>query len=162
MSNEPVTFVTTCQRADKLNSGDSFPNADIGSDRTMAISKLLIIEENRAVRTALRSILSSSQSIEVVATSRDIGQAHLHCGANGPDVILLGLKGSGNRDVQLTAREVAKLILTGIPVIVLASYSDDDERELLLKAGISRYLLKDINSSQLIDEIIAVTPAREL
>ncbi len=128
----------------------------------MSISKLLIIEENRAVRAALRSILSSSQFIDVVAVARDIEQSRLEKLVKDPDVILLGLKGSGSRDMRLTAHEISRLTRTGLPVIVLASYSDDDEREMLLQAGVCRYLLKDINSSQLIDEIIAVTSAREV
>lgn len=128
----------------------------------MAISKLMIIEENRAVRAALRCLLNASRFIDVVAVAKEIGQAPLAGMVHLPDVILLGLKGSGTRDVQQTARDVSQLTVTGLPVIVLASYSDDDERESLLNAGVSRYLLKNINSSQLIEEIIAVTSTRKV
>ena len=47
----------------------------------------------------------------------------------------------------------------GVAVIILASYVDDFERALLLQAGARRYLVKDINSAELIAAIEEV--ARE-
>jgi DNA-binding NarL/FixJ family response regulator len=53
-------------------------------------------------------------------------------------------------------RVVHQLSSTATNIIVLAPYADAVERELLLNAGAKRYLLKHINSDQLIQEIEAV------
>ena len=48
--------------------------------------------------------------------------------------------------------------LAGHPagIIVLTSYADDDEREAAMHAGARRYLLKQIDSARLLNEIEAV------
>jgi DNA-binding NarL/FixJ family response regulator len=115
--------------------------------------RLLIIDQHRAVRSALEVRLRSSSEFEVVATAHSYEQGHQCLDTHPPDVALYGLKSSRNRDLDATIDTVAELTRRSIPVIVLASYADDIERELLLQAGASRYLLKDINSSQLIQEI---------
>ena len=59
-------------------------------------------------------------------------------------------------DLDATIDSVACLTQAGTAVIILTPYADDIERELVLHAGAYRYLLKDINSPQLISEIIEV------
>lgn len=116
--------------------------------------RLLIIDQHRAVRTALGVRLRSSKEIDVVAAAQNLGEEHQCVEVNPPDVVLYGLKSSRSLDLDATLNDVAELARRRIPVIVLASYADDIERELLFHAGASRYLLKDINSSQLIHEIM--------
>jgi two-component system NarL family response regulator len=118
--------------------------------------RLLIIDEHEAVREALAARLSSAASIEVVATAQDMLAPEFFCSGYS-DVALLGLKSSSsNMDLDATIDSVACLTQAGTAVIILTSYADDIERELVLHAGAYRYLLKDINSPQLISEIIEV------
>jgi len=49
----------------------------------------------------------------------------------------------------------------GTAVLALTSFIDDFSRELIMEAGASRYLLKNINTPQLIDEIHAVIAEKE-
>ncbi|MCA9873620.1 MAG: response regulator transcription factor [Ardenticatenaceae bacterium] len=117
--------------------------------------QLLIIDEHEAVRNALATRLSSTPSIEVVATVHNFSLKELD--DNGPaDVALYGLKSSSDSDLDTTIAVVEDLTCRGTAVIVLTSYADDIERELLLKSGAYRYLLKNINSNQLIAEILEV------
>jgi DNA-binding NarL/FixJ family response regulator len=114
--------------------------------------RLLIIDEHEAVRNALATRLRSSPSIDVVGTARQIN------GKPRPeesvaDVALFGLKSSSDFDLDATIAVVEELTMQGTAVIILTSYADDIERELLLRAGAYRYLLKTINSTQLIAEI---------
>ena len=44
-------------------------------------------------------------------------------------------------------------------VIVLTSYDDEDERQAAYMAGATRYLLKDIDSTQLVYEILNSEPS---
>lgn len=117
--------------------------------------QLLIIDEHEAVRKALATRLSSNPSIDVVATIHNFTQQNL--GYDGPaDVALYGLKSSSDADLDATIAVVEDLTCRGTAVIVLTSYADDIERELLLKSGAYRYLLKNINSHELIAEILEV------
>lgn len=118
--------------------------------------RLLIIDEHEAVRNALAQRLNSTASIEVVAAAHDLG-ALGDVPLNHFDVALLGLKSTSDLDLDMTIEMVAQLAGQGTAVIILTSYADDIERELVLHAGAYRYLLKDINSPQLISEIIEVS-----
>jgi DNA-binding NarL/FixJ family response regulator len=125
-------------------------------------SRLLIIEEHKAVRQALETRLRSSPFIEVVGTMTTADA--LSCLSDGRlnghkpylDIVLLSVKRGNDRQLDLTLELVKRLVRWGAAVIVLASYADEVERELLLQAGASRYLLKDVNTPQLIAEIEAV------
>jgi len=117
--------------------------------------RLLIIDEHEAVRQALATRLSSTPTIEVVAAAHDIDTSRKSF--NGlSDVALLGLKSSSDMDLDMTIGTVERLTKAGTAVIILTSFADDIERELVLHAGAFRYLLKDINSPQLISQIIEV------
>lgn len=70
-----------------------------------------------------------------------------------PDVIIFGLQNGSDEDLFQTAIAVKDMVKETPTVIVLAPYVDSVERELLLKAGAKRYLLKHINSQNLIHEI---------
>jgi DNA-binding NarL/FixJ family response regulator len=117
--------------------------------------RLLIIDEHEAVRQALTTRLGSTDFIEVVATAQDIHAPELSR-SGCSDVALLGLKSSSGADLDVTIGTVESLTQTGTAVIILTSCADAIERELVLHAGAYRYLLKDINSPQLISEIIDV------
>lgn len=120
--------------------------------------QLLIIDEHEAVRRALATRLGSVPLIEVVGTKH-----HLERAGTGEDrladVALYGLRSSNEMALDATIEAVQELTERGTAVIVLTSYADDIERELLLRSGACRYLLKNINSAQLIAEILDV--ARE-
>lgn len=128
--------------------------------------RLLIIEEHMAVRHALQVRLQSSSNIDVIAAfpSVDDWMGHQQQGlSNGfwaVDVVLLGLRGSNGRQLSSTIDDIKKFEQLGMDVVVLTPYADDVEREFLLQAGAQRYLLKDINSIQLLAEIEAIATAR--
>lgn len=129
---------------------------------TMSEIRLVIIEEHVAVRDALKVRLGSSTNLEVVA-AHDSTAAWKACRqerGNKADVVLWGLKGAGQRPLTAIIRDVKEFNRQGMAVIVLASLADDVEKELILQAGAKRYLLKNINSNQLIAEIEALVPSK--
>jgi DNA-binding NarL/FixJ family response regulator len=115
--------------------------------------RLLIIEEHRAVRQALQTRLRSSPTIDVVDAVPRLSDDHTNGHHPHPDVALLSVLRGNDRQLARTLDLVKRLVRTGTAVIVLTSYADEVERELLLQAGASRYLLKDVNTPQLITEI---------
>ena len=126
-----------------------------GSGKPMKQIKVLIVEEHLAVRRALAARLDSFSHIEVVATAPSFAEGVEKVSRCQPDVILLELKGT--RGLENPVGEMNEA-LAGHPagIIVLTSYADDDEREAALHAGARRYLLKQIDSARLLNEIEAV------
>ncbi|MBE2199359.1 MAG: response regulator [Anaerolinea sp.] len=118
--------------------------------------RLLIIEEHAAVRRALEIRLRSATRIELLTTTDDLSVGRQAVHQSQPDVVLLGCKGSRNEKLFSLIEAVREMVERQTAVIALASYADEVEREMLLQAGVSRYLLKDINSPQLINEIESI------
>lgn len=123
---------------------------------SMDAIKLLIIDEHPAVRQALVIRLRSSGHLAIVAVDNNLREGLQHAQQLAPDIILLGLKSTRKEPSYLLADVVHQLAFSGAGVIVLTSYVDVVERELLLQAGARRYLLKNINSERLIAELEAV------
>jgi len=119
--------------------------------------KILIIDRHEAVRRALRIRLSAPAQLEVVGAAADPGEALEKISTSRPDVIIFGLQNGSDEDLFQTTIAVRDMVKKTPVVIVLAPYSDIVERELLLQAGAKRYLLKHINSMNLIHEIELAT-----
>lgn len=118
--------------------------------------KLQIMDEHPAVRQALEVRLRSSAHLNIVAVDDNLTAALQHTRELAPDIILLGLKSTRKLSPYLLAEVVKQLVAAHVGVIVLTSYEDVVEREVLLQAGANRYLLKNINSSRLIAELETV------
>lgn len=114
---------------------------------------LLIIEEHAAVRSALEIRLRVAQAIEplVAVNTLDVGLQYVR--KHIPDVVLLGCKGSRSETLFSLVEVVKEMVKVNTAVIIFAPYADEMEREALLQAGASRYLLKTINTPELIAEI---------
>jgi DNA-binding NarL/FixJ family response regulator len=118
--------------------------------------RVLIVDEHPAVRRALAARLGAFGHINVVATAANFHDGQELAHDLHPDVILLELKGAS----KLQSDPVGNMTraLSGHPagIIVLTSYADGDEREAALEAGAHRYLLKQIDTVRLLDEIETV------
>lgn len=115
--------------------------------------KILIIDKHEAVRRALRIRLSAPSQLEVIGTASDPVEALDHIRTFHPDVIIFGLQNGSDEDLFQTAVAIKNMVKEASTIIVLAPFVDSVERELLLQAGAKRYLLKHINSLNLIQEI---------
>ncbi len=115
-----------------------------------------IIDEYPAVCEALAARLGSVASIEVVG-AQSVFQDGLDCLAiTKPDVVILELKWKSDGECEPVAAFVCRRAARAAAVIVLTSFVDEAERNCVMQAGASRYLLKDIDTKRLIDEIEAV------
>lgn len=117
-------------------------------DRT----RLLIIDEHRAVRQALVSRLQQTGKMEVVGSTGSTQEGLLQVEALHPNIVLLETKRSDGTGLETCRRIVRTHPDTA--VIVLTSYEDEDERQAAFMAGATRYLLKDIDSTRLVCEIL--------
>jgi DNA-binding NarL/FixJ family response regulator len=120
--------------------------------------RILIVDRHEAVRRALSIRLNAPNHLEVVGAVDNPHVAAAQIELERPDVILLGLHSATDQELFSMANAVREMSCASAVVIVLAPYADAVEREVLLDAGAKRYLLKHINSNQLIREIESVAP----
>ena len=118
--------------------------------------RVLIIDEHPAVCRALMVRLGAVASIEVVGSASTYEEGLVGVRVFQPDVILLELKGSGDNEIQPRTAISGLLAKGPAGVIVLTSYLDEGERQGALEAGARRYLLKEIDTIHLVEEIEAV------
>jgi DNA-binding NarL/FixJ family response regulator len=118
--------------------------------------RVMIIDEHLAVRRALAARLASFPNIDVVATARNCQEGVERAQTNPPDVILMELKGKNCQKPDAVAEMKRALPENTVGVIVLTSYTDDEEKQAAIQAGANRYLLKNIDSASLTAEIEAV------
>jgi len=124
----------------------------------MGPTRLLIIDEHRAVRQALVSRLQQTGKLQVVGSTGSTEEGLLQVEALRPNIVLLETKRSDGAGLE-TCRRIARSHPKTV-VIVLTSYDDEDERQAAYMAGATRYLLKDIDSTQLVCEILNSEPAQ--
>jgi DNA-binding NarL/FixJ family response regulator len=125
--------------------------------------KIIIVEKHSAVRGALQNRLRAAPHLEVIAAVPEpvaalpylspVDRAGKYPAA--PEVVLLGLHNGSDDELFETLAIIQQIVRRSAAVIVLAPYADEVERLLMQQAGASRYLLKYIDSQQLIQEIEA-------
>ena len=117
-------------------------------------TRLLIIDDHDDVREALESRLNATPDVEIIGCTgcweTGLQKAlELH-----PEVMLLETKRADGQGLE--ALQCLSDQCPGAAVIVLTSYPDADERAAARSAGAVRYLLKDIDTAQLVTEIRSV------
>lgn len=120
----------------------------------MRRARVLIIDDHEAVRQALEACLRSCGQVDVVGCTGSWQEGVLLAAERAPDVILLEIKRTDGQGLAALRRLRAEC--PTIPVVVLTSYPDAEERREVLRAGATRYLLKDIGSAYLLQEIVSL------
>lgn len=104
--------------------------------------RVLVVDDHPIVRQGLRSFLSSREGIEVVGEAADGQAAVAEAARLGPDVVLLDLSMPGGSGLE--AIGPIRAGGAGPAVLVLTSFSGDDQVVPAVRAGASGYLLKDV------------------
>ena len=114
--------------------------------------KVMIVDDQVILSEGIRSVLSSSDELEVIAVAHD-GQEALDEMAEGkvPDVMLLDIRMPGMNGV-VTTGEVKKKY-PSVKVLMLTTFDDSDYILSALNNGACGYLLKDIGANALIEAI---------
>jgi DNA-binding NarL/FixJ family response regulator len=105
------------------------------------------------VRQALVSRLQQTGQLEVVGSTGSSEDGVLQAEALRPNVVLLETKRSDGSGLEICRRIARGDAST--TVIVLTSYEDEEERQAAYMAGAALYILKDIDSTQLLREILS-------
>ncbi|HEY6492316.1 MAG TPA: response regulator transcription factor [Trebonia sp.] len=120
--------------------------------------RVLVADDQAVVRQGVVLLLSTADDMEVVAEASD-GRSALRLALElRPDVALVDL-----RMPELDGTEVTEQIVaaqTGVRVLVLTTYADDDAVMPALRAGAVGYLTKDVTSEALLAAVRDVAAGR--
>ena len=129
------------------------PDPPADTDADAAEISVLIVDDQRLVRSGFAVILGTEPGITVVGQAGDGNEAATLARRLAPTVVLLDIR-MPNMD-GLTA---ARLILaeTECRVIMLTTFDSDEYVYAALRAGASGFLLKDAPSEQLVSAVRSV------
>jgi DNA-binding NarL/FixJ family response regulator len=115
--------------------------------------KVLLVDDHRLVRAGLQSLLDATDDIRVVGAAADGREALELATGLEPDVVLMDLSMPGMGGVEATRRLLADR--PGLQVVVLTSFSDQDQVLDAVDAGAVGYLLKDADPADLLQGVRA-------
>jgi len=117
----------------------------------MAPTRLLIIDDHDAVREALEAQLCAVAGVEIVGCTGCWKAGLQETARLNPDVVLLETKRSDGQGLEALRCLTEQCPHTSI--VVLTSYPDAEEQMEACRMGAVRYILKNIDTPQLVREI---------
>jgi DNA-binding NarL/FixJ family response regulator len=115
-------------------------------------ARIYIVDEHSPVRLALADRLSHSVDLQVIGHTGNAEEVLKDVRQMCPDIVLMEVKRSDGMGLEIL-RQLSTL--TDAPrVVVLTSYPSSWERQAASRAGAISYLLKEIETEELIQHII--------
>ena len=116
--------------------------------------KLMLADDHRMFREALRGALISEPDIEIISEV-GTGQEVIDCIANiHPDILILDISLPDMSGIEVTRRVQA--LNLNVLIVALSGYSDSAFVNEMLKAGARAYVVKSAGTDELITCIRAV------
>lgn len=122
--------------------------------------RVFLLDDHQIVRAGLRSLLEATDDIVVVGEAGTIAEALARIPSTRPEVAVLDVRlpdGSGVevcREIRSSHPEIACVMLT--------SYADDEALFSAIMAGASGYVLKQVEGTNLVDNIRRVAKGQSL
>jgi two-component system response regulator NreC len=117
------------------------------------MTRIVIADDHRVVRSGLRMVLDREEDFEVVAEAGDVAEARRYVRAHRPEVLVLDLNMPG--DPSLRAIPVIRAESPATRVVVLTMQEDPAFAREALQAGASGYVLKEAADQELVQAIRA-------
>lgn len=118
-----------------------------------ATVRVVVADDQAAIRTGLVMILDSAPDIEVVGEAADGLAAVRIATQQRPDVVLMDIRMPGIDGIEATRRLVADRCCE---VLVLTTFDLDDYVDDALAAGAAGFLLRSVDAPRLLDAVRAV------
>ena len=112
---------------------------------------VVIIEDERAVRDGLATLINSASDLRCAAGYRSMEDALAGIGAHPPAVILTDLRLPGMSGIEGT--RLLRGRFPNVPILALTVYDTDGQVFDALCAGASGYLLKNTPPERLLDSL---------
>jgi two-component system, NarL family, response regulator DevR len=121
---------------------------------------LLIVDDHEVTRLGLRTLLQGFPQFEVVGEAGSIVSTLEEAVRLRPDVILLDVRLSDGSGIEV-CRRLQRLDLDS-KILILTSFADDDVVFDAIAAGADGYLLKEIQSENLVGGIEDVAAGKSI
>ncbi|CAM3152078.1 LuxR family two component transcriptional regulator [Williamsia muralis] len=132
------------------------------TDRALAGGKrpirTMLVDDHALLREGMRSLLERESSISVVGEADTVGEALEGAARFAPDVMVVDLKLTAGTDYEglrliseLTRRHPA------VAALVLTTFLDDDLVVRAVRSGAKGYVVKDIDTTELVRAIKSVS-----
>lgn len=110
--------------------------------------KVLLVDDHEVVRLGIKSLLSHYPQFEVVAEAGTADEAVRQASEYKPDVVVMDIRLPGKSGIDATREIMAAQPDT--KVVMLTTFADDELLFDAISAGASGYVLKQIDSQELI------------
>ena len=117
--------------------------------------RIVIADDHAVVRQGTRSLLERESDMEVVGEAGDGEEAVRIIDQLKPDVAILDIAMPKLNGVEVTRQIKPRHPSTA--VLILTAYDDDEYVFALLEAGAAGYLLKDVDSREVVEAVRAVS-----
>ncbi|GAA0225530.1 response regulator transcription factor [Saccharothrix mutabilis subsp. mutabilis] len=124
--------------------------------------RVLIADDQALVRGGFRVLVDSEPDMTVVGEAADGGTAAALAAQLKPDVVLMDIQMPGVDGLEGIRRIAADPASSGVRVLVLTTFDEDDYVVAGLTAGASGFLLKNTDPAQLLHGIRVVAGGEEL
>ena len=116
--------------------------------------RVMLVDDHEVVRGGVRAMLQATDDIIVTAEAASVREAIDEAARSRPDVIVMDVRLTDGSGIEATRQIRADRPATR--VLMLTSFADDDALFASIMAGASGYVLKQVNSAELLRAIRAV------
>lgn len=116
--------------------------------------RVLLVDDHEVVRQGVRALIEASGEIQVVGEAGSVAEAIRRVGFDEPEVVVLDVRLPDGSGVE-ACREIRQRF-PEVKVMMLTSFADEEALLASIMAGAAGYVLKRIQGSELVANILKV------
>ncbi|MHD0302973.1 MadR family response regulator transcription factor [Rhodococcus erythropolis] len=129
-----------------------------GASPVQGLVRIVLVDDHAILRQGLRSVLERESDLEIVGEASSLAEALAVVDKVGPDIVLMDLKLSASSDYEgLTLCCQLSTAHPGLGLLVLTTFLDDQLVVRAVHAGARGYVVKDVDTTELVRAIRAVS-----
>lgn len=113
----------------------------------MAI-RILLVDDQKLMRIGIKSLFEEYPELEIVAEAQNGAEAVEKAKLLKPDIVLMDIGLPDISGIEAT-KKIMELNILNVKVVILTAHVSEDEIFSSLSAGAFGYIMKDINTEQL-------------
>jgi DNA-binding NarL/FixJ family response regulator len=122
--------------------------------------RIVVVDDHEIVRQGLRALLEAEEDFSVVGEAGSVVEAVRRVGYESPDVVVMDVRLPDGSGVE-ACREIRSR-WPNVKVLMLTSYADEEALMSAIVAGASGYVLKRIDSHDLVSNLRKVAAGESL
>lgn len=122
--------------------------------------RIVVVDDHEIVRQGLKALLEAEEDFFVVGEAGSVAEAVRRVGYESPDVVVMDVRLPDGSGVE-ACREIRSR-WPDVKVLMLTSYADEEALMSAIVAGASGYVLKRIDSHDLVNNLRKVAAGESL